>query len=180
MNHMQIGRVGIVGANTTGIAIAMGLADAGIPVTLYEAGRASLDKVLALARAGGDDRRIELLAATVNFHHLKDCDLIIDTESGDRAAQETLFRRLDQIARLGAVLATCAPEAGLDRIAGYTRRSGEVIGLRVAPSAPTMWELVPAKHTSGDTLSAVNALLQKLQEADNPASRGRMVTELAA
>lgn len=169
MNHMQIGRVGIVGANAASIAIAMGLADAGIPVTLFDAERASLDKVLALARSGGRARRMALLAATVNFHHLKDCDLIIDTDGGDRAAKEALFRRLDQVARLGAVLATCRPELGLDAIAGSTRRSGEVIGLLVGQSAPTVWGVVPTRHTSADALDAVSALLQQLQDAASPA-----------
>ena len=169
MNHMQIGRVGIVGANATGIAVAMGLADAGIPVTLFDAGRASLDKSLAQARAAGGDARMALLATTVNLHHLKDCDLIVDTEDGDRSAKEALFRRLDQVARLGAVLATCRPEVGLDAIAGSTRRSGEVIGLLVGQSAPTVWGVVPTRHTSADTLDAVSALLQQLQDAVSPA-----------
>ena len=180
MNHMQVKRVGIVGANATGIAIAMGLADAGIPVTLFDAGRESLDQVLALARSSGDERRMALLAATVNFHHLKDCDLIVDTNDGDRAAKEALFRRLDQVARMGAVLATCRPEAGLDGLAGATRRSGEVIGLLVGQSAPTVWGLVPTRHTSADTLGAVNAFLQKLQDAGRPAQDSETVTALAA
>jgi 3-hydroxyacyl-CoA dehydrogenase len=162
MNHMQIGRVGIVGANAAGIAIAIGLADAGIPVTLFDAGRASLDKVLAQARAGGSGRRMALLAATVNFHHLKDCDLIVDAEDGDRAAKEALFRRLDQVAHLGAVLATCTPDVGLDYLAGCTRRSGEVIGLHLPQSAAAMWEVVPTRHTSGDTLAAVDVLARRL------------------
>lgn len=169
MNHMQIGRVGIVGANATGIVIAMGLADAGIPVTLFDAGRAALDKALAHARTGGHGARMALLATTVNFHHLKDCDLIVDADNGDRAGKEALFRRLDQVARLGAVLATCRPEVGLDAIAGSTRRSGEVIGLLVGQSAPTVWGVVPTRHTSDDTLDAVSALLQQLQDAVSPA-----------
>lgn len=169
MNHMQIGRVGIVGANATGIAIAMGLADAGVPVTLLDTERASLDQALAHARSTGRERCLALLAATVNLHHLKDCDLILDTEDGDRAAKKALFRRLDQVARLGAVLATCTPDVGLDAIAGCTRRSGEVIGLLVGQSAPTVWGVVPSKYTSADTLGAVNGLLQQLQDAANPA-----------
>lgn len=169
MNQLQIGRVGIVGANAASIAIAMGLADAGIPVTLFDADRASLDKGLAQARAGGRVGRMALLATTVNFHHLKDCDLVVDTEEGDRAAKEALFRRLDQAARLGAVLATCRPELGLDVIAGCTRRAGEVIGLLVGQSAPTVWGVVPTRHTSAGTLDAVSALLQQLQDAASPA-----------
>ncbi|MCS0587834.1 3-hydroxyacyl-CoA dehydrogenase NAD-binding domain-containing protein [Massilia norwichensis] len=169
MNHMQIGRVGIVGANATSSAIALGLAEAGIPVTLFDAERASLDKVLAEVRSGGRERCMALLAATVNFHHLKDCDLLIDTGEGDRAGKEAVFRRLDQVARLGAILATCRPELGLDAIAGCTRRSGEVIGLLVGQSAPTVWGVVPTRHTSADTLGALNALLQHLQDAVRPA-----------
>ena len=70
--------------------------------------------------------------------------------------------------------------AGLDALAGCTRRFGEVIGLRIPPSAPAMWEVLPSRHTSGDTLAAMDALVRKLQEADSRAREDGMVTELAA
>ena len=157
-------RVGIIGATAPGIGIAMDLLDAGVPVTLFELERAALDAVLAPAR--GDGRRMALLAGTVNFHHLKDCDLVIDTVRTDGAGREGLFRRLDQTARPGAVLMTLGTPEGIDRIARCTRRSGEVLGLQLAGTAAQgpVWELVPGSATTGATLATVIALAGELRK----------------
>lgn len=155
----QVQRVGIIGATSLGTAIAMDLLDAGVPVTLFELEHARLDTALASARRDG--RRMALLARTVNFHHLKDCDLIIDTVQTDVAGREALFRRLDQTARPGAILITAATHEGIDRIARCTRRSGEVLGLQLADAS---WELVPGSGTSGEALAGVIALAGELRK----------------
>ena len=175
-----VGRVGIIGANAMSLGIAVSLLDAGVPVTLFEREREPLDKVIALARSGyrtavaqGElglherDRRMALLAGTVNFHHLKDCDLIVDAACTDRAGKEKLFRRLDQVARLGAVLTTLASNASVDHIAGCTRRPGDVLGLHVSGSSHTgeIWKIVPGKDTSSASLATVIALARKLHKA---------------
>ncbi len=174
-----IGRVGIIGANATSLGIAVSLLDADVPVTLYEREREPLDQIIALARSGyrtavakgalrpeQRDRCMALLAGTVNFHHLKDCDLIVDATCTDRAGKEQLFRRLDQVAKPGAVLATQASDAGVDHIAGCTRRAGDVLGLHVSRSSNTgeRWQIMPGKDTSGASLATVIALARKLHQ----------------
>lgn len=172
-----VGRVGIIGANAMSLDIAVSLLDADVPVTLFEPERASLDKLIESARSayrtavaqgelGPDehDRRMALLAGTVNFHHLKDCDLIVDAACTDRASKEKLFRRLDQVAKPGAVLTTQASDASVEHIAGCTRRSGDVLGLHLSRSSDTgeIWTIVPGKDTSGASLATVIALARKL------------------
>lgn len=166
-----VGRVGIVGASGFGIGLALRVLDAGIPVTLFELERASLAKGIELARASanGRDGRMALLAATVNFHHLKDCDLIVDAAPSDMAGKQKLFRRLDQVAKPGAVLATQASHAGVGRIARYTRRAGEVLGLHMGSVSMTgeTWQIVPGKDTSRTSLGTLVALIWRLgQEAE--------------
>jgi 3-hydroxybutyryl-CoA dehydrogenase len=164
-----VGRVGIIGANAVGLGIATSLLDAGIPVTLLELEQAALDSGIALARSGyqESDRRLSLLTGTVYFHHLKDCDLIVDALPATTAGKETLFRRLDQTAKPGAVMVTHAPDASVDHIAGCTRRRGEVLGLRVmgSSSAGAAWQIMPGKDTSGAALGTVVALAQRLHKA---------------
>lgn len=165
-NDIQVGRVGIIGANAIGIGIAASLLEAGVPVTLFELERESLDRGIALARPepGGCDRRSALLAGTVNLHHLKDCDLIVDAVDADRAGKEKLFRRLDQVAKPGAVLMTHAPHASVDHLAWCTRRPADVLGLHVetSPASGETWKLVRGKDTSDQTLGTVTALARKL------------------
>ena len=166
-NARAVGRVGIVGASSTGIAIVTQLLDAGVPVTLYEPDIAVLRAALSQIRSpwsGGQDRRLALLAGTVNFHHLKDADLLIDATQGPGGEQ--LFGRLDQTAKRGAILATVAGVARVDALAGCTRRPGEVLGLRVpaqAGQAGQAWEPVPGRETSGATLATVIALARRLR-----------------
>ncbi|MBQ5947869.1 3-hydroxyacyl-CoA dehydrogenase NAD-binding domain-containing protein [Massilia sp. ST3] len=172
-----IGRVGIIGATTAGMGIAMALLDADVPVTLYDPERATLDEVVALARLAyrdaldkGElvqaqtDRRFALMAATTNFHHLKDCDLMVDVGAGDMASTEIVFRQLDQVAKPSSILVTTRLEAGVDRLARCTRRTGDVLGIRIpvstGKSAP--WELVPGRDTSSDSLCTVLALARQL------------------
>jgi 3-hydroxyacyl-CoA dehydrogenase len=174
-----VGRVGIIGANTMGVGIAMNLLDADVPVTLFELARESLDEGIALARSGYQDavmqgvlapdkrdRRMALLAGTVNFHHLKDCDLIIEAVCTDTVGKEKLFRRLDQVAKPGALLMTHTSHVGVDRIAGCTRRAGDVLGWHApGPANPgRMWELVQGTQTSGEALATVIALARKIHQ----------------
>jgi 3-hydroxyacyl-CoA dehydrogenase len=152
-----VGRVGIIGANAMGAGIAINLLEAGIPVTLFETGRETLDQGMAQVRSAG--RRMALLAGTVNFHHLKDCDLIIEAVCTDMAGKEKLFRRLDQVAKPGAILIALASQRGVDQVAGCTRRSGEVLGLhRAGPGdAGGTWEVVCGKRTSAQALATAIA-----------------------
>jgi 3-hydroxyacyl-CoA dehydrogenase len=180
-----VGRVGVVGANDISLDIVISLVDADVPVTLFESERDSLDELVALARTGyqaavsrgelaphARDRRMALLAGTVNFHHLKDCDLILDTASTGPIETETLFRRLDQVARPDAVLATLAPDVSVDHIARCTRRLRDVLGLNVPrfPSTGEAWKPLPGRDTSEATLNTVIALARKLHEKAEPAA----------
>jgi 3-hydroxyacyl-CoA dehydrogenase len=174
-----VGRVGIIGANAVSIGLAISLLDAELPVTLFEIARGPLDSGVALAQSGyrnavanGElrpeegDRRMALLAGTVNFHHLKDCDLIIDAMSTDRASKEKLFRRLDQVAKPDAVLMTDASQVSVDHVAGCTRRSGDVLGMQFATSSDSgeTWKVVPGKNTSSEALGTVSALAQRVHK----------------
>lgn len=174
-----IGRAGIIGANAIGVGIAMDLLEAGVPVTLFELERTTLDAVIARVRAAyghsvakgelapeARDRRMALLAGTINFHHLKDADLIVDTVPAAMPAREQMFRRLDQTARRGAVLTTARALDGVDRLAACTRRQGEVLGLRLPDPADTeqVWELVPGRGTSEASLATVIALARQLHK----------------
>jgi 3-hydroxyacyl-CoA dehydrogenase len=174
-----VGRVGIIGVNAVSIGLTISLLDADLPVTLFELKRDLLDSGVELARSGyrdavtkGElspdqrDRRMALLAGTVNFHHLKDCDLIIDAMYTDRASKEKLFHCLDQVAKPGAVLMTDASNISVDHIARCTRRPGEVLGFHFANSshAGETWKVVPGKNTSSDALCTVIALARRLHK----------------
>lgn len=170
-------RVGIMGAGTAGMDIAMQLLEADIPVTVFELARESLDQATASVRShyqdlfvDGDlaahqrDRRVALLAGTVNLHHLKDCDVIVDALDVDMGIKGRVLRRLNEVARHDAVLVTCMSNAAVDQVAGLARFPGNVLGLRVlnGESALQTWEFVSGKATSGQALATATALVRNL------------------
>lgn len=168
-----VGRVGIIGANGMSIGLAMGLAAADIPVTVFDE-RDALDQGLALLRASYTDavtrgeltedqrhRRLALFGPAVRFHHLKDCDLIIEVMSIDGTTREKFFRYLDEIGKPSAIMVANASGSCLDRIASCTRRSGDVLGLRFGDRASLFEkaQLVRARETSREAFATAAGLL---------------------
>lgn len=169
-------RVGILGASGTGMEMARSLLEADIPVTLFDLARETLDQATASTRseyqnavsdgeltASQRDRRVALLAATINLHHLKDCDVIVDTLCTDAEQKDGLLRRLNELARTDAVLVLCADDAEVERTAALMRFPENVLGLRLPNGgAAGQWQLVPAKATSERALAMANRIVQNL------------------
>ncbi len=170
-------RVGIVGSTAIGMAIARSLLDADIPVTVFDLARDGLDEATAAVRstyheafaagrlpAAQRDRRVALLAGTVNLHHLKDCDVIIDALWAGTGGKETVLRRLHEVARPGAIVMTCASRGDIDDVASLTRNPENVLGLQASASenGPQAWEIVPGKATSPQALARAAGLLGNL------------------
>ncbi|MRV71684.1 hypothetical protein GJ700_08085 [Duganella sp. FT92W] len=173
-------RVGIMGAGATGMGIADSLLESDIPVTIYELDREPLDLATAAMRStyqnavcDGEltvaqrDRRVALLAATINLHHLKDCDVIVDALHTSAAVRDGVLRRLNELAKPGAVLIACVSDADEDadaevnRIAALMRFPENVLGMRRTNGAGSeQWELVPAKATSERALATATRVVQ--------------------
>ncbi|MGJ7916198.1 3-hydroxyacyl-CoA dehydrogenase NAD-binding domain-containing protein [Massilia sp. LXY-6] len=173
-----IRRVGMIGSDATGVAIAMHLLDADIPVTMFDSRREATVQAVALARSAYEklvaagqlvpderDRRMALLTGAANFHHLKDCDLILARLSPEMAAAEKLFLRLDELVKQSAILVTDHAAAGINHLARFTRRPTEVLGMRVSnPADPLVsFDLVRGKETSEEVFSTVLALLNRIR-----------------
>jgi 3-hydroxyacyl-CoA dehydrogenase len=170
-------RVGILGAGATAMGIAQSLLEADIPVTVFELARDTLDLATAATRsdyqqaisagaltAAQRDRRVALLAATINLHHLKDCDVIVDALHTDSAVKEGLFRRLNEVARPDAVLMACTAHADvndLGRTVALLRFPENGVGMRLSDGAGK-WELVPANRTSERALATAHWVVQNL------------------
>lgn len=176
----RLARVGILGATTLGMGIAAHLLDADVPVTVYDPSRESLDRATASLRsacheacAAGDltaarrDRRIALLAGTVNLHHLKDCDVIVEVMHAGMDETGRLVRRLNEIAMPEAILMACVATGDIDHIASLAKYPQNVLGFHLSQGAggAQVWEFVPAKATAEGTLAAATALVEELCRA---------------
>ncbi|WIM09771.1 3-hydroxyacyl-CoA dehydrogenase NAD-binding domain-containing protein [Enhydrobacter sp.] len=173
----EIKTAGIVGAGTMGGGIAMNFANAGIPVTLLEVKQEALDRGLKTirtnyentARRGGMkaedvDKRMALIKPTLSYDDLKDADVVIEAVFETMEVKEGVFRKLDEIARPGAILATNTSGLDVNQIAAYTRRPGDVIGMHFFSPANVMklLENVRGKATAKDVIATVMSLSKKI------------------
>ena len=168
-----LAEVAVIGAGTMGSGIAMTFLNAGLPVTLLETTQQALDKGLAVIRGNyeaqlakgrlGPDqlaRRMGLLRATLRYEDLKDADLAIEAVFEDMAVKEQVFRALDEVVKPGAILASNTSTLDLDRIAAFTRRPQDVVGLHFFSPAQVMrlLEVVRGARTAADVLATAMAL----------------------
>lgn len=175
----QIAKVAVIGAGTMGGGIAMNFLNAGIPVVMLEMKQEALDKGLGIIRKNYDaqvrkgkltaDRlaeRMALLSTTLKYDDLKDADLVIEAVFEDMGVKEQVFKTLDEVMKPGAILASNTSTLDLDKIASFTKRPGDVIGMHFFSPANVMklLEVVRGEKTAKDVLATVMALGKKIKK----------------
>lgn len=172
-----IDHVAVIGAGTMGRGIAMNFLNAGLPVTLLDmdedvlaSGAAAIRGLYEGSMKRGRliqeqlDERMRLLTATLDDTALADADLIIEAVFEDLAVKESVFRRLDAIAKPGAILATNTSTLDVDRIAAFTGRPTDVLGTHFFSPANVMrlLEIVRGKETAKDVLATAMKLARTI------------------
>ena len=167
----------VIGAGTMGGGISMNFLNAGISVTLLETKQEALDRGLATIRKNYEnsakkgkltaeqvEQRMALVTPTLSYDDLKDADLIIEAVFEEYSVKESVFTQLDAIAKPGAILASNTSTLDLDRIAAFTRRPQDVLGMHFFSPANVMklLEVVRGKATASDVLATVMALSKKI------------------
>ncbi|KXU82937.1 3-hydroxyacyl-CoA dehydrogenase [Paraburkholderia monticola] len=175
----KIERVAVIGAGTMGCGIAMNFLSAGIAVTLLETGAQALDRGVATicrnyensAKKGkltqaDVEQRMTLLSATLSYHEIRDADLVVEAVFEDLGVKETVFRTLDEVMKPGAILASNTSTLDVDRIAAFTRRPEDVIGMHFFSPANVMklLEVVRGAKTGKDVLATVMLLAKKIRK----------------
>lgn len=171
--------VAIIGAGTMGAGIAISALDAGLSVILLEQdsaalqrgqqrvtdhyqGRVTAGKMKASLAAANEAR----LTPTIDWAQLSRADLVIEAVFEDLAVKQEVFRKIDQYARAGAVLATNTSYLDVDAIANATRRPQDVLGLHFFSPANVMklLEVVRGAQSSPDVLATGMELGKKLKK----------------
>jgi 3-hydroxyacyl-CoA dehydrogenase len=173
----KIASVAVVGAGTMGGGIAMNFANAGIPVTILEAKQEALDRGIAGIRkqfegavakgklkAEDAAKRGALITPSLDYASAANADLVIEAVFEDIGVKKTVFRALDAVMKRGAILATNTSTLDVDRIAAFTKRPGDVLGMHFFSPANVMrlLEVVRAEKTRPDVLATVMALARRI------------------
>jgi 3-hydroxyacyl-CoA dehydrogenase len=171
--------VAVIGAGTMGGGIAMNFANAGIPVTVLETTQAALDKGLGTVRKNYEntlkkgrltqnefDSRINRITGTLVYDDVKSADLIIEAVFEDMQVKKQVFEKLDQVAKSGAILASNTSTLDLNKIADFTRRPQDVIGLHFFSPAnvSALLEIVRGAKTAKDVVATGMAVSKRIKK----------------
>ena len=175
----EIKSVAVIGAGTMGGGIAMNFANAGIPVKILEMKQEALDKGLATIRKNYEntmkkgkltqekfDQRVGLITGTLSYEEIGQCDIVVEAVFEDMGVKETVFKKLDEVMKPGAILASNTSTLDVDKIASFTKRPQDVIGLHFFSPANVMrlLEIVRGAKTGKDVLATSMALSKKIKK----------------
>ena len=175
----DIKTVAVIGAGTMGGGISMNFLNAGIPVKILEMKQEALDKGIGIMRKNYDsqvkkgklkqdklDQRMALLSTTLDYNDLKDADLVIEAVFEEMGVKEKVFKELDRVMKPGAILASNTSTLDVNKIASFTQRPQDVVGLHFFSPANVMklLEVVRGEKTGKDVMATVMAVGKKIKK----------------
>ena len=171
--------VGVIGAGTMGGGITMNFLNAGMPVVLLETGQEALDRGLATIRRNYEnsakrgkltlaqvEQRIRLVTPTLDYTAFADVDLVIEAVFEQMDVKEKVFTQLDAVCKPGAILASNTSYLDINKIAGFTKRPQDVLGLHFFSPANIMklLEIVRGEKTANDVMATALALGKQIKK----------------
>src|ERR1700674_2418994 len=169
----------IIGSGTMGGGIAMNFLNAGIPVILLETKQEALDRGVATIRKNYEatvkkgrltpeklETRMGLLKTTLSYDDLCNADIVVEAVFEDIDVKEAVFRKLDEVMKPGAILASNTSTLDVNRIAAFTKRPQDVVGTHFFSPANVMklLEVVRGEKTAKDVLATVMVLGKTLKK----------------
>jgi 3-hydroxyacyl-CoA dehydrogenase len=174
-----INSVAVIGAGTMGGGITMNFLNAGIAVRMLEMKQDALDRGLATIRKNYEaqvkkgklkqdkyEQRMNLLSTTLSYDDLKEADLVIEAVFEEMGVKEAVFKELDRVMKPGAILASNTSTLDVNKIAAFTQRPQDVVGLHFFSPANVMklLEVVRGEKTAKDVLATVMAMAKKIKK----------------
>ena len=171
--------VAVIGAGTMGGGIAMNFLNAGVPVKMLEMKQDALDRGLATIRKNYEsqvkkgklkpekyEQRMALLSTTLSYDDLSAADLVIEAVFEEIGVKEAVFKELDRVMKPGAILASNTSTLDLNKIASFTQRPQDVVGLHFFSPANVMklLEVVRGEKTAIDVLATVMTVAKKIKK----------------
>lgn len=175
----NVTRVGVVGAGTMGGGIAMAFANAGVPVTIFDANVEALKNGLErIAKLYGDsaakgrmseaerDARTARISPAGGYDGFAECDLVIEAVFERMDVKKAVFAELEKACRADAILATNTSYLDVDAIAASISDPSRVLGMHFFSPANVMrlLEIVRGAKTSGEALATALAVSKAIRK----------------
>ena len=173
----EVGTVGVIGAGTMGNGIAQACAVSGIRAVMVDVSDAALDRGKA-AIAGSLDRLVKKdklapaardaalaqVHPTTRYEDLAQADLVIEAATENPAIKFDILKKVDAIAKAGAVVASNTSSISITQLAAVTKRGERFIGMHFFNPVPMMAlvELIRGLQTSDATVAVAEGLAKRL------------------
>ncbi len=175
MKNIQV--IGIVGSGQMGRGIAQVAAQTGFDVILYDAFKNSLDfghnfiktqLAKGVEKAKWTEKNAEdafrKIKPTLDLSDFKNCDLIIEAATEKKELKFEIFKKLDELAKPDAILASNTSSISITEIGAVTKRPDKVVGMHFMNPVPVMKlvEGIRGLETSDETFLTVSEIAEKM------------------
>ncbi len=173
----NIQSIGIVGAGQMGRGIAQVAAMSGFKVLLFDVSEEGLKKGMDFIKNQLDKgvdkgkwdaafvtQTMSAVTAVTEMSALSNCDLLIEAATENKVVKFDIFKKLDEVAKASAILATNTSSISITEIAAVTKRPSLVAGMHFMNPVPVMKlvEGIRGLETSDDTFNTVAAVAEKM------------------
>lgn len=164
----KIDQAAVIGCGTMGGGISMSFLNVGVPVTVLEVDQEALDRGMSIIKRNYDiqvqrgrmtedevAQKMALLTGTTQYSDLSSADVIIEAVYENIDVKVEAFKKIEAVAKPGAILASNTSGLDIDKMANATSRPDSVIGLHFFSPANVMklLEVVRGEQTSKETIS---------------------------
>ncbi|MBC7713287.1 MAG: 3-hydroxybutyryl-CoA dehydrogenase [Rhizobacter sp.] len=173
----NIQTIGIVGAGQMGRGIAQVAAMSGYTVQIFDVSPEGLKKGVefiqvqmnkGVDKAKWDQANVTkvmgLISTVTDMSKLSNCDLLIEAATENKTIKFDIFKKLDEVAKPGAILATNTSSISITEIAAVTKRPQLVAGMHFMNPVPVMKlvEGIRGLETTDETFNTVAAVAEKM------------------
>jgi 3-hydroxybutyryl-CoA dehydrogenase len=173
----KIEKVGVLGCGLMGSGIAQVSAQAGLDTVVLEVEQRFLDKGFAgidkslgrfveKGKMTADDKvaAMKRLKGTTDMNDLGDCDIIIEAIMENKDLKLDTYRRLESVAKAGAIFASNTSSLTITELSMATMRPKQFVGLHFFNPVPMMKlvEVVRTILTSDESFDAAFAFAKSL------------------
>lgn len=169
--------IGIVGAGQMGRGIAQVAAMSGYNVQVFDVSTEGLKKGVdfiesqlkkGVEKNKWDDSFVQktkkLISPVTALADLKNAELLIEAATENKTIKFDIFKKLDEIAKPGAILATNTSSISITEIAAVTKRPHLVAGMHFMNPVPVMKlvEGIRGLETTDETFNTVASVAEKM------------------
>lgn len=179
---MAFNKVGVIGAGTMGIGVAVDLSLHGLETVIIDTTKELLDKAKMeiertirmaplLKKASGKVPPFGpkgQITFTTSMNALQDVDFVIENVTEDWGIKEQVYKQLTEVCRPDVYYGVNTSCISITQIGGVTGRPERVIGMHFMNPVflKEYIEVIEGFHTSEETVQAATTLLAQLEESN--------------